>query len=229
MLDSFKYFAFCDQDDIWESKKLIEAIRYLDENDSITLYCSKRIIMKHEKMFLEKYPKKSSLLNFEELIFENKCYGNTMVFKANLRNEYLKIDCRDFKMPHDWLIGRIALATGEIHFDIRSHLKYRIHSNNATGKRSIASLSTLRIGFLSKVDPFFLREYKLLHLQLSQVNSTGIKTRKLLNDVSSVSRLSYSFSPFRLRLNPKLNWIFKIFLLFGAVPYFKEVTEGQLK
>ena len=228
LLDDFTYFAFCDQDDIWKPTKLQEAIEFLEKNSETVLYCTKREILIGDQILVEKYPKQSKELSSTSLTFENKCYGNTMVFNSILRKKFLEIDSSDLNMPHDWLIGRLALAVAKVHLDIRSQILYRIHSNNDTGRRSIERFRRLRLSRASKLTAFFLDEYLILLKRIQGKNLNGQMTLRYLSDLQSNSRYSLSLNSAQLRSNPYENLIFNITLKISLILFFVPADRTQI-
>lgn len=133
------YYAFADQDDIWDENKLISAVNLLKENkEKPTLYVGNQRSIDKEANFIENrfdssFPKQT-LLN---VLFMNLYSGCTMVMN-NLLKEQL---CDSKKCPplsffnhriHDAWIACVALTVGIIIYDENPHMSFRRHGNNQT-------------------------------------------------------------------------------------------------
>ena len=155
MLSDIDYYAFSDQDDVWQSDKLLAAVNMLDmlkETEHPTLYFSVAKAVDENLKFLFDYcrlpsfhvTKPSSLV---------KCYmlGCTMVFSASTVRFLCKYKPVGVLQMHDLWINQTCAFFGKIVYDSTPHILYRQHSNNTAGvsndikiriKRTIASFKT---------------------------------------------------------------------------------------
>tara|TARA_B100000989_G_scaffold152664_1_gene113890 strand:+ start:39 stop:983 length:945 start_codon:yes stop_codon:yes gene_type:complete len=134
---NFDYYAFSDQDDIWEKNKLeISLAKILKQNlsnsvlySSRTAYyssnCSKEI--SSSKVFKRK-------LNFKNSLIQNIAGGNTILMNKKARNLVVNSLNSDNYISHDWWCYQIiSAAGGEIIFNPDKTVKYRQHDNNIIG------------------------------------------------------------------------------------------------
>lgn len=151
------FYAYCDQDDIWQKDKLEAALQYLVQYDShkAQLYGSRTLLVDEENKFIgysQKFLKKPSLSN---ALVQNLAGGNTMVFNDVTRNLLTKVGVVPV-VSHDWLTYLVVAACeGVMIYDEQSHLRYRQHSHNLVGSNS---------GLCNKLT----RARKLLNGQFSQ-------------------------------------------------------------
>jgi len=129
----FDYYAFSDQDDIWESKKLISAINMLKEKeDKPSLYMSALKIVDENLNFIET-KKVEGNFSFEGEMIKNFATGCTMVLNKKLRdiiNNYKP----NYIIMHDSWITRVCYAIGgNVIIDDNSYIKYRQHTSNVLG------------------------------------------------------------------------------------------------
>ena len=134
---NFDYYAFSDQDDIWEKNKLeisLEKIQNKKSNKLIlyssrTAYynsnCSKEI--SSSKIFKRK-------LNFQNSLIQNIAGGNTILLNRKARELVVKSIKSEKYISHDWWCYQIiSAAGGEIIFNPDKSVKYRQHDKNIIG------------------------------------------------------------------------------------------------
>ena len=122
------YYAFCDQDDIWDYDKLDIAVKRLKGN--VHLYASNcRIIDEFGNIIETRRKKKTPDYHIENLFVSGITQGCAMVFTNSLR-EFIcskKITCIPM---HDLIVCIYAVCYGELFWDIEPHFSYRFHKNN---------------------------------------------------------------------------------------------------
>ena len=135
--DSFEYFAFSDQDDIWYTNKLERALDALSKisSDMPSLYCARTEITddscEHTLGYSPRFSKKPSFLN---AIVQNIGAGNTMVFNKAARDLIVASTRNSTVVLHDWWCYLIITgAGGHVIYDPEPCLKYRQHANNIIG------------------------------------------------------------------------------------------------
>lgn len=138
-LNQFDYFAFCDQDDIWEPNKLERAAELLlaHEGSSLPLmYCSSTQMVDSNLTPIGIWPtppKKGAHL-YNALV-ENIAVGCTTVLNRRaiqLISVYFPSHIDQIIM-HDWWAYLCVSAFGKIIFDERPAIQYRQHGQNALG------------------------------------------------------------------------------------------------
>ena len=133
------FYAFCDQDDVWDSDKLrvaVDAMR--GDGDAPALYfCQTRLV--DESLAEIKSVKINPLLTNGEALIYNFVTGCTMVMNDALRRELVKFTPRYIRM-HDIWVYNVAQAIGaRVHFDATPRMSYRQHGGNVVGqKKSLA-------------------------------------------------------------------------------------------
>lgn len=138
--ESYKYFSFADQDDIWDSDKLITAIQSIKKREEQNelkpiIYASSVKLYDGDQVFGTAYVNDIEMI-FEKFLIKNYYPGCTMVFNNNL----LKIismhdNSRLGEYPlHDHSLNIICTGCGgEIVYDKVPHMLYRQHGNNVIG------------------------------------------------------------------------------------------------
>ena len=145
----FDYYSFCDQDDIWESNKLIQAIKKLEEYKNIpALYTSKVISVNYEmNVISDNTFNTSRVLNQYESFQKSIIPGCVFVFNNKSKEIIEKYD--GYMESHDWVVYNVVNVFGKIIYDNNSYIRYRIHQDNTIGKQN--KIKTLLI----KIKRFF--------------------------------------------------------------------------
>jgi glycosyltransferase involved in cell wall biosynthesis len=130
------YFAYCDQDDLWEQDKLARAVAWLDARPPHlpAMYCSRTLLIDeddHECGFSPLFERPAS---FRNALVQSIAGGNTIVLNAAARA--LLMVCGDaVKVPsHDWWTYLLTTAAGgEVCYDPLPLVRYRVHPENVVG------------------------------------------------------------------------------------------------
>lgn len=133
----YDYYAFCDQDDVWEKNKLSRALNMLqDLHIGANLYCSSTKMVDEQLTFIKKWPEKPERpLSIYNSLIENVCVGCTMVMNRKafkLIKEYPPAHMDQIIM-HDWWVYLCISAFGQVCFDDESAILYRQHGANVLG------------------------------------------------------------------------------------------------
>lgn len=138
-----KYFALSDQDDIWELNKLSVSMNAMLDKEkmfpekAIMVHSDLQVIDSdgedlHFSYFKFRGYHFHKLNDVAEMISRCGVMGNTIVFNESLKNQILPFDLH--VVHHDYWIGVINELTG-IRISLKEALvRYRVHSNNASGK-----------------------------------------------------------------------------------------------
>jgi glycosyltransferase involved in cell wall biosynthesis len=130
------YYAFSDQDDIWDPKKLEMAILRLQQAPSSvpTLYCGRTLLI----------DEKNNEIGYSTLFIKPPCFansllqnlagGNTMVFNKAARELMLAIGSDLKVVSHDWWAYMLITGCGgNVIYDQDSYIRYRQHKYNLIG------------------------------------------------------------------------------------------------
>ena len=144
------YYAFCDQDDVWDDYKLKIAIDEIKKvGDNIPkLYCANYQLVDSN---LNKLPDQfhASTTKFSEALVSSCCTGCTVVFNKKLLN-ILKMYMPKIVVMHDDWTHKVCLAVGgKVIYDNNKVLMYRQHGSNADG--GVRSLKSKILGVFKRI------------------------------------------------------------------------------
>lgn len=136
--ESSNYYAFCDQDDYWQSDKLSRAITMIEEeydSNQPIMYCSRTQLVDKSLSFLGLWPsmprKKLSIGN---ALVQNIAVGCTIVINKAARDLLiLKKPNINNLIMHDWWVYLCVSTFGKVIFDSKALVKYRQHGKNTIG------------------------------------------------------------------------------------------------
>ena len=133
--DTYDYYAYSDQDDIWMQDKLAVAVDML-ERENATLYASSLACMDVNMQPLGvRYKTYEPRIGPLAYIVDSGCYGCTQVFNRSL---FETLCCRRpaqeslNRFLHDTWTCVSASIVGTIVFDCTPHIGYRRHDANYT-------------------------------------------------------------------------------------------------
>ena len=140
------YYAYSDQDDIWEDDKLERALAWLKTQsaDKPALYCTRTRLVDANNQEIGLSPNFTRPPGFANALMQNITGGNTMVFNHAARR-LLCLAGQDTEIViHDWWAYLVVTACGgAVRFDPEPGLRYRQHDGNligmAAGGPSLAS------------------------------------------------------------------------------------------
>lgn len=163
----FKYYAFCDQDDIWMDFKIQRAVEKLNKknNEKALMYFSDYDYYDSEMNFQEHFKGYKKGPSFINAIVDAITLGTCSVINENAKELILESGRKNI-CSHDWWTYFVCAGMGEIIYDRIATIKYRRHENNvsACGK-SFIKLQVYRI------KNFIFGDYfKMVKSQILQYN-----------------------------------------------------------
>lgn len=201
--EDYPYYAFCDQDDVWDEDKLKIAVdKLVGYTDIPAVYYSTAGKVDEE---LNPLPTSTFIQpkNFAGYLVTSGA-GCTMVLNHTMA-EVLKEYNPSYCCMHDlWVLRLCATLGGKIVYDTESHIKYRQHSSNVYGGQK---------SILTKI------KYQI-HNKACSSSNTAQELLKGYSDGISKEKLYY----LEMLANYKKSFRTKMRLMFD-----KEVTTGRRK
>ena len=129
------YFAYSDQDDIWERDKLSRAIAALKDASGAVpaLYGSRTRLIDENGRDLGLSPLHGRPPSFRNALVQNIASGHTMVMNRAARDLLCASNVTD-TLFHDWWTYLLVTgAGGRVLYDPQPSVRYRQHMRNLTG------------------------------------------------------------------------------------------------
>ena len=135
-----EYYAFADQDDVWDTDKLATAMESLANIDGAGMYASNQRVVDAELNYLQPlYGNEDNCLsfpeykNFKDFFLHGNYFGNTIVLNADAMSLIRNYQPENMAVQHDTWVAILVYLFGTIIFDPTMHSSYRQHGKNAVG------------------------------------------------------------------------------------------------
>lgn len=157
------YYAFSDQDDIWDEDKLEVAINQMEKTQGhYKLYCSGSRLVDEGNNLIRIHKLNTKRTMNARLIYA--CVsGNTMVINSELRDAIRKYRPSNLIMHDAWCF-KVALCLGaKLLLDSEPHISYRMHGNNVVG---------MELNLKERIRKFFeIVNEKNIYMQLMEIKN----------------------------------------------------------
>lgn len=130
------YYAYSDQDDIWEVNKLQRAVDWLHTvPDNVpALYCSRARLVDVDNQHIGFSPLFKRAPSFANSLIQSIGGGNTMVFNDAARRLLHEAGENVEVVSHDcWAYMVVSGCGGDVFYDAYPSLRYRQHNDNLVG------------------------------------------------------------------------------------------------
>jgi len=130
------FYAYADQDDIWERDKLsraLQALSHFDDKQEL-LYCSRTtLISESGEMMGVNSPLFSKQPHFRNALVQSLAGGNTMVINHKTKNLLSRVGMLEI-VSHDWWTYMLVTGVGgKVIYDRLPSIRYRQHEGNEIG------------------------------------------------------------------------------------------------
>lgn len=168
-----EYYAFADQDDIWESDKLQRAVAWLETVPATVpaLYCSRTRLIDENGREVGLSPLFVRPPGFANALVQNIGGGNTMVFNHAARALLQDVGTEIEIIAHDWWVYLLVTGCGgRVFYDHLPSLYYRQHDSNLVGTN---------IGWLARL----VRTRLLAQGRFKEWNTSNLKALQGVNQM----------------------------------------------
>jgi glycosyltransferase involved in cell wall biosynthesis len=158
----FRYFMFCDQDDVWFPFKIRDTFSHLlylekqqKEEKPLLVYTNFQYVDRNLKIIESKKnytATKIAGLDFNHLLAQNPVYGCTMMFNKPLVELIKEIPGE--AENHDFWAALVASALGKISYLDKTTIFYRQHHNNISTNHDNSSIKKRFVRILVRREIF---------------------------------------------------------------------------
>lgn len=216
------FYAFADQDDVWNKEKIKVAISYLKDNNKPQLYFSNLEIVNKD---LKKIRNLNINPNFSKKnsIVQNKITGCSMVFNKVFLELllYTEKNYLDKVIFHDFWAYMVASYFGIIKYDSTAQIKYRRHElnvseNNNKFNRLLSFFYRLRkknnLKAYMEMNKVFLKVYGTrMSFEDKKIVKSFVDSDKIFVRIENILKNNFYKEPIEADI------VFKIFYLFGKM------------
>lgn len=218
------YYAFSDQDDIWEKDKIERAVGILEkqENKDIPIMYYSNYDFYTEDIKFHSHPKKRSKISFNNSLLECVNLGMATLINNELKNRIIAKEYPKNSLGHDWLFYMVASAFGKVIYDDKVMVRHRIHTSNTSkcGETFFVKLKRRVTTFrknnhFQKVQKQIQEFYKMYGEDLSDKQKSFIQL--FTSPINIKKQFKKLFYPKRLMNILSEEIIFRIAVLFGMI------------
>lgn len=127
-----EYYAFCDQDDVWDVDKLSIAINAIKKYKTPALYYSGQRLVDEKLNFIEDHTLNKDR-NLRTRFVLSDFAGCTGVFNKKLIEEVIRFEPKYVLMHDTWILRVCLCLGGNVVVDSEPRMNYRQHSGNTVG------------------------------------------------------------------------------------------------
>lgn len=128
------YYAFCDQDDIWDEDKVERGLKSIMDIEGPALWCSNcRLIDRDDRVLKKMMMSENPELSISSQLVCGSIQGCAMLFNEKLRTYIITKSPLVFPM-HDFVVITYCIACGSVFYDSVPSFSYRLHQNNVIAK-----------------------------------------------------------------------------------------------
>ena len=139
------YYAFCDQDDVWDADKLETAVKALVKLEGPALYCGDVRVTDEKLHVAAEHMVRPEPADYPHALIRNLAPGCTYVFNRAARDLLCRFNAESLGIElHDLTAYQIITCFGQVIFDSEPHMSYRQHGGNVIGAYRPTMLSKLR-------------------------------------------------------------------------------------
>lgn len=146
------YVAFCDQDDLWEPRKLEIALDWMRSQDETRplLFCSRTLTVSEAGESIGMSPLFRRAPSFRNALVQSLAGGNTMVLNRSAWKCLMLASRRASFVSHDWWAYQLVTgAGGAVRYYPDPLVRYRQHARNLVGANTSLAARFARLRLLA--------------------------------------------------------------------------------
>lgn len=217
----YDYFAFADQDDIWEPNKISSGVTALSKiNNPYKIYYCDPLLVNSNLEIIRPYHYNAKNTLGESFVLQ-PCIGCSMIFSKAVLEKAVLGDPTKYNIHDAWLYQVNLALGGVVIHDSNCLIQYRQHTNNVIGYNQ---------SFLKKWNRRFQMFLKNSHTRSNQAkellsclgNSIPVDELKQLSDMANYrnsisAKLRILFSKKYLSNKTTHNIMFKLAILLNRI------------
>ncbi|KQV44856.1 glycosyl transferase family 2 [Duganella sp. Root336D2] len=186
------YYAYSDQDDVWDANKLECALQWLNSISPATpaLYCARTRLVDNDGREIGLSPLFGKPPGFANALVQSIAGGNTMVFNNAARALLKEAGAQLPIVVHDWWAYMVVAGCGgKVHYDSLPTLRYRQHGANVIGMNDGWLARFRRLG---KQWQGQFRKWNGIHIEALRKLDHRLtpESREILNSFASAREMS---------------------------------------
>lgn len=133
----YDYYAFADQDDVWDADKLEKTVQPMLPAEGPAMYFANARLVDGELAYLGRNVyRQQPQTDFYSLVCNGGILGCTMGLNASLAKLLQQAPVPGNMVMHDAFIAAVCtMFDGTVFYDNEAHMDYRQHGNNVVGSK----------------------------------------------------------------------------------------------
>lgn len=194
------YIFFCDQDDIWDPKKIESMIKVAEQKHEkgkgMLIYSDLKVVDDSLNVLYESYYKLTHVLpcyiDYKNVLVKGYVPGCAMMINNHLKEDMLCYDDLSTIKMHDWWAMIVAFQTNaKILFLDQPFVLYRQHANNVIGVKNLSARDRV-IFNLKRVLNGSIAKEKKWNLESPRIQATQVKYIKFTNEDAQKFALAFA-------------------------------------
>lgn len=206
-----QFYAWADQDDIWQDTKLELAMTALQTEpaDIPALYCARTELIGEAGAVIGRSPLFPRPTSFANALVQSIAGGNTMVFNHPTLELFRLGGTQLDIVSHDWWAYLLVTGVGgKVLYDKSPSILYRQHDANLIGANSgmLARIARLRMMTTGRFRNWTNRNMAALESVRSRLTPESLKTLEQFNKARTAKGLVRVFWLYRSKVYRQTHW-----------------------
>lgn len=205
-MGSGDFYAYCDQDDIWEEHKISCLVKKIKSEKAIVCYSDLSVIDENDITISKSFKSFSKRLQhvfgekkYGYFLRRNSITGCTMLIRSDVAKESLPFPEYKYYVHDHWL-ALFASCKGKIAYIEEPLVRYRIHSNNQIGAKVMQ-------GIYNKEDYIYKKLYlEREKLAYAQTRLTSFQNEHLQKEILKTQKFIENRIEFFEKVSVKSIW-----------------------
>ncbi|NNU98275.1 glycosyltransferase family 2 protein [Geobacillus sp. DSP4a] len=205
-IGSGDFYAYCDQDDIWEEHKISSLVRKIKSEEALICYSDLSVINENDIIISKSFKRFSKRIQhvfgekkYGYFLRRNSISGCAMLIRSDVAKESLPFPEYKYYVHDHWLT-LFASCKGKIAYIEEPLVRYRIHSNNQIGAKIMQGIYNKEDYIYNKL---YLEREKLAY---AQKRLTSFQNEHLQKEILKIQKFIENRIEFFEKLSVKSMW-----------------------